>query len=82
MSKNPGKNFLNVHYVSDIVQTLTIASHVPQETDSGMEVQWDVISSPTPEKDEGRRTGQRKKWSDDAVSTEASASSPMGSLLS
>lgn len=28
------------------------------------------------------QTGQRKKWSDDAVSTEASASPPMGSLPS
>lgn len=74
VSRNPGKNLLNMHYVSDIVKSLTIVSHIPQETDSGMgiPVQWEVIPTPTAERDEGSKTGHRT-WSDDAVSTEASA---------
>lgn len=65
MSRNPRKNFLNVHYVSDSVQTLTIVGHIPQETEFGVEVQWEVISSPMTEKGVGHSKGQRSKWSDD-----------------
>lgn len=81
VSRNSGMNLLNVHYVSDIVKSLTIVSHIPQEINSGMgiPVQWEVISTSTAERDEGSKTGHRT-WSDDAVSTEASAILPSGSL--
>lgn len=38
MSRNPGKNLLNMHHVSDIVQASPVVDQCLQETDSGMEV--------------------------------------------
>lgn len=36
MSRDPGKDLLNVHRVPDIVPTLPVVGQVPQDTDSGM----------------------------------------------
>lgn len=77
VSGNPGKNLLNANSVSGIVQALTSVGQVPQETDSRMQIHWEGISAPTPEREEGCRIEWRKKGSDDEVATEASASPPM-----
>ena len=41
-----------------------------------MQIHWEGISAPTPEREEGSRIEWRKKGSDDEVATEASAGPP------